>query len=59
MNGKRLFEDPSLAGMRWTHDVSADGRFVVIEDVVVAGDELRKPAIRVTMNWHEEFRDRE
>lgn len=45
--------------MRWTYDVSADGRFVVIEDVVVAGDELRKPAICVTMNWHEEFRDRE
>ncbi len=49
----------TVSDFRITYDVSADGRFVMVEDVGVESDELRKPAIRVTMNWYEEFRDRE
>ena len=31
----------------------------MVEDVAVETSETRKPAIRITQNWYEEFRDRE
>jgi hypothetical protein len=58
-NAERLFAHPSLAGSYCAYDVSADGRFVVVGDVADEGAAQRKPAIRITENWHEEFRDRE
>ena len=51
-------EDPSL-GERSSYDVSADGRFFMVEDVVAESVASRKPAIRITENWYEEFRERE
>ncbi len=44
----RLFHGPSLTGRTWDYDVSADGRFVTVEDVVPDTDAPRKPAIRIT-----------
>jgi len=55
---QRLFSDPSLVRPTWEYDVSADGRFVMIEDVEDESGEQRKPAIHVTENWYEEFRER-
>ena len=49
----------SLTGSRGFYDLSADGRIVMIEDVIREGEENRKPAIRITQNWYEAFRDRE
>ncbi len=43
---------------RLDYDVSADGHFVISEDVEVDG-KTSKPAIRVIQNWFAEFRDRE
>ena len=34
------------------------GRFEMIEGVIAKGEIQRKPGIRITENWHEEFRDR-
>ncbi len=53
----RLFPSDYFPGGDWhSYDVSAGGqRFVVIDSV--EGTEL--PAIRVVMNWYEDFRDRE
>ena len=52
-----LFSDAHLVAqtlMQITYDVSADGRFVLIDAV---GDEpVKPPSIHVTENWHEEFR---
>ncbi len=57
---ERLFSDPKLTyDHGWSYDVSADGRFVMIEDVEDESGEPRKPAIHITENWYEEFRDRE
>lgn len=56
---KRLFSDPNLRGSLWTYDVAEDGRFVMIEDVELETAPQRKPAIHVTENWYEEFRNRE
>ena len=55
---QRLFSDPVMLDFGWSYDVSADGRFVMVEDVAVEKSETRKPAIRITQNWYEEFRDR-
>ena len=53
----RLFEHASLKNSPVPYDVSADGqRFIVAEPV---GAEPPEPSIRVVLNWHEEFRDRE
>jgi eukaryotic-like serine/threonine-protein kinase len=41
----------------WDYDVSVDGRFVIVEDAAPEDAEQRKPAIRITENWYEEFRD--
>ncbi len=57
--GQLLFQDPTLSGANWDYDVAADGRFVMVEDVVAEGESRRKAAIRITENWYEEFRDRE
>ncbi len=57
---ERLFSDPKLVyDHGWTYDISADGRFVMIEDVADESQEQRKPAIHITENWYEEFRDRD
>ena len=56
---ERLFSDPKLSGFAWDYDVSADGRFVMVEDVADESQEQRKPAIRITENWYQEFRDRD
>ena len=57
---ERLFSDPKLTyDHGWSYDVSADGRFVMIEDVEDESGEPRKPAIHITENWYEQFRDRE
>lgn len=47
------------ASLGWGYDVSADGRFVMIEDVASDTEQQRKPAIHITENWYEEFRVRE
>jgi hypothetical protein len=40
-----------------TYDVSADGqRFVMVARI--EGEEPAPPAIRIVLNWYEEFRDR-
>ncbi len=36
-----------------------DGRFVMVDAVATEGETTRMPAIRITQNWYEEFRDRE
>ena len=57
---KLLFRDRWLRSdfPKQMYDVSADGqRFVLREAVEGASD--KPPAIRVVMNWYEEFRDRE
>ena len=56
---ERLFSDPNLSGFAWNYDVSAHGRFVMVERVADDSQEQRKPAIHITENWYEEFRDRE
>jgi len=39
--------------------IAADGRFVMIEEVEDESEAQRKPAVHITQNWYEEFRDRE
>ena len=56
---ERLFADPSFFGTAWDYDVSADGRFVTVEDVIPEGETRHKPSIHITQNWYEQFRDRE
>ncbi len=56
---ERLFSDPKLFLHGWNYDVSADGRFVIIEEVADESQEQRKPAIHITENWYQEFRNRE
>ena len=56
---QRLFDDSNLGIGAWDYDVSSDGRFVMVEDIVEEGEGRRKPAIHVTENWYEEFRDRD
>ena len=51
-------EDPSL-GERSSYDVSADGRFFLVEDVAPESVAPREPAIHINENWYEEFRNRE
>ncbi len=55
-----LFSDPHLSASsfaRVTYDVSADGRFVLMDSAESADAE--PPSIHVVENWYEEFRDRE
>ena len=56
---ERLFSDPNLVASPSNYDVAADGRFVVIEEVIDESSDQPKPAIHITENWYEEFRDRE
>ena len=56
---QHLFSSASLLDIFWTYDVAADGRFVMIEEVEDDPEAQRKPAIHITQNWYEEFRDRE
>jgi hypothetical protein len=56
---ERLFSDASLLDIVWTYDVAEDGRFVMIEEVEEESAPQRKPAIHITQNWYEEFRDRD
>jgi len=58
-----LFEAPGFAitggGTGGGYDVSADGeRFLTIAPVEAEGEETAPPAIRIVLNWYEEFRDR-
>ncbi len=53
-----LFDDPYLGRSSWDYDVSEDGRFVMVEEIVPEGESRRKPSIHITQNWYEEFRDR-
>ena len=53
---QRLFQyRDQTAEMGQNYDVSADGRFVVVEPA----EDNPEPTIRVVQNWFEEFRDRE
>ena len=54
-----LFSDPHLSAGRnsVSYDVSADGRFVLVDSADSA--EAEPPSIHVVENWYEEFRDRE
>jgi len=54
-----LFSDPHLAANSYqvSYDISADGRFVLVDSVESA--EAEPPSIHVVENWYEEFRDRE
>jgi DNA-binding winged helix-turn-helix (wHTH) protein/Tol biopolymer transport system component len=56
---KRLFSDRNLSDIMWTYDVSADGRFVMVDDVPDEITPQRNPAIHVTENWYEEYRNRD
>ena len=47
-----LFADPSLGGPTWDYDVSADGRVVLVEDVLPEDELTRKPAIHIIENWY-------
>jgi len=51
------FFDYSTALAAWDYDVSADGRFVVVEKADADEQGARNTTIRVIENWHEEFRD--
>lgn len=57
-----LFSDPALADRPdrfvFTYDVSADGRFLLVEDAPDA-DGTVPPSIQVVENWYEEFRAQE
>ena len=56
---KLLFRDRWLRGFaKQQYDVSADGRRFVLREAV-EGASGKPPAIRVVMNWYEEFRGRE
>ncbi len=55
---ERLFSDPNLRSVIWSYDVSADGRFVTVEDVSVESESQPDASIHVIENWYEEFRDR-
>ncbi len=50
---------PAPVGAGFHHSEYVDGRFVMVEDVVAEGETPRNPAIRITENWYEEFRNRE
>ena len=52
-----LFSDRRLERPYSMYDVAADGRFVLIDSA--AGEDQGASSIRVTENWHEEFRGRE
>ena len=64
-----LFSDPhlfagapiqvagELSGGARTYDVSADGRFVLLD--TAASEEAKPPSIHVVENWYEEFRNRQ
>ncbi len=41
--------DPNLGGDTWDNDVSADGRFVMVDDA--EGGEAKPPTIHVVENW--------
>ena len=57
---EELFTNSSLGAKRgWSYDVAADGRIVLVEDVGADEAARRKPRIRVTQNWYEEFRERD
>ncbi len=57
---ERLFPDPRLYyDYGWNYDVSAGGRFVMVEEVPDETTPQHKPAIHITQNWYEQFRDRE
>jgi len=57
---EKLFDDPRLRhALHWQYDVSADGRFVTVDGVADDGQRTAEPAIRITQNWYEEFRERE
>ncbi len=57
---KLLFRDRWLRSSypKQRYDVSADGRRFVLREAVEGASD-KPPAIRVVMNWYEEFRDRE
>jgi hypothetical protein len=42
-----------------SYDVSADGRFVLVDSAEIESADEEPPSIQVIENWHEEFRDRE
>jgi len=57
-----LFSDPHLSSAtsgQIAYDVSADGRFVLVESVGSESAEARPTSIHVVENWYEEFRNRE
>ena len=57
----RLFQNPNLpypsGGFAFRYDVSPDGQRFVLREPVDTEDS--QPAIRVVLNWFEEFRDRD
>jgi len=56
-SAKPLFSNSHLVRTdRTTYDVSADGRFVLVEDE--RGEDAKPPSIHVVQNWYEEFRGR-
>ena len=56
-SAKPLFSNSHLARIGQTaYDVSADGRFVLVEDA--RGEDAKPPSIHVVENWYEEFRGR-
>ncbi len=59
-----LFSDPHFRARasiqdQVAYDVSADGRFVMVEPDRSESADEEPPAIQVIENWYEEFRDRE
>ncbi len=61
---QKLFESEDLlrasTAFAWPlYDVSADGQRFLTTTVVEGDDDAPPPKIRIVMNWHEEFRDRE
>ena len=54
-----LFDAPLLGRSTWDYDVSADGRFVIVDFVQPEEMLTHTPSIHIIENWYEEFRDRE
>ena len=57
---ERLFADPSFFGTAWDYDVSADGRFVTVEDVIPEGETRHRSFVSTSPKTGlVKFRDRE
>ena len=57
-----LFSDPRLRAtnpFQVTYDVSADGRFVLVDLAAAGSADGEPPSIQVIENWYEEFREDE